>query len=304
MGLFSGTPDNPAVVDIANSSPEFFHSLVSQQQEMFGENQTAMNAITKAWAPVLSSGAVPYGYSAGLDSMLQANVLQTSATATANAENAAALQEKQASGGANVGPTGSNEAINAEILARGQQAAATGLQQEKIAGYEQGVSNLEGATSAEEAVMKNTDPTAAANAATQAGNLALNAGKEEFSESQADSGFATLGKVTGAIGDVAGAAAKVAGLGAGFAGMGGGGSAPLSTLTNMQAQNASQTAQMAPTEAPLPTSLGPEQFHKGGVVRGKKGKEVHAKVLAGETILPIPKNKKQKTLFNRVLANA
>ena len=300
MGLFSGTPDNPTVIDVANSSPEFFHSLVSQQQEMFGENQTAMNAITKAWAPVLSSGAVPYGYSAGLDSMLQANVLQTSATATANAENAEALQQKQASGGANVGPTGSNEAINAEIEARGQQSTASGLQAEKLAGYEQGVSNLEGATSAEEAVMKNTDPTAAANAATQAGNLALNAGKEEFSESQADSGFATLGKVTGAIGDVVGAAGKVAGFGAGFAGMGGGGMA-----SNAQMGQVAVASQPASNFSPAGFGLvAPGKFHKGGKIPGKKGKEVHIRALAGETVLPIPKTRKQKTLFDRVLANA
>ena len=292
---------NPVVKSIANEGLDFFNTLQGQQQTMFGENQTALQALSKAWGPVLSSGAVPYGYSAGLDSMLQANVMQTSATATSNAENAEALQQKQASGGANVAPTGSNEAINAEILAKGQQSAASGLQQEKIAGYQQGVANLEGATSAEEGIMKDTDSTAAADAVVNAGNMAEKAGVDEWTENQATGSPAAIMKD---ISQGVSLATQIAGAGAGFAGMGGGGSAPLSTLTNMQAQNASQTAQMAPTEAPMATSLGPEQFHKGGVVRGKKGKEVHAKVLAGETILPIPKNKKQKTLFNRVLANA
>ena len=167
---------NPVVKSIANEGLDFFNTLQGQQQTMFGENQTALQALSKAWGPVLSSGAVPYGYSAGLDSMLQANVMQTSATATSNAENAEALQQKQASGGANVAPTGSNEAINAEILAKGQQSAASGLQQEKIAGYQQGLANLEGATSAEEGIMKDTDSTAAADAVVNAGNMAEKAG--------------------------------------------------------------------------------------------------------------------------------
>lgn len=288
---------NPVVKAVANEGLDFFNTLQGQQQTMFGENQTALQALSKAWGPVLSSGAVPYGYSPGLDAMLQANVMDTSATATTNAENAEALQQKQASGGANVAPTGSNEAINAEILARGQQSEATGLQQEKIAGYQQGLANLEGATSAEEGIMKDTDSTAAANAVVNAGNMAEKAGVDEWTENQATGSPMAIMKDIGAG---VGLATQIAGAGAGFAGMGGGGS----PLSGMQASNAAMTAQISPTEAPMATSLGPPQFHKGGRVPGRTGKEVHAKVLAGETILPIPKNKKQKTLFNRVLANA
>jgi hypothetical protein len=120
---------NAIVKDVADSSNQFYDTLQGQQQTVFGENQTALSTLAKAWGPVLSSGAVPYGFSPGLDSMLQANIMDTSATATTNAENAEALQQKQASGGANVAPTGSDAAINAEILARGQQSEASGLQQ-------------------------------------------------------------------------------------------------------------------------------------------------------------------------------
>jgi hypothetical protein len=288
---------NPVVKAVANEGLDFFNTLQGQQQTMFGENQTALQALSKAWGPVLSSGAVPYGYSAGLDSMLQANVLQTTSQATSNAENAEALQQKQQSGGANVAPTGANAAVNAEILAKGQQAQGTGLQQEKIAGYEQGLKNLEGGTQAENDILNATDPSKAANAVVNAGNMAEKAGTDEFNENQeTGSPMAIMKDISAGVG----LATQIAGAGAGFAGMGGGGS----PLSGMQASNAAMTAQISPTEAPMATSLGPEQFHKGGVVRGKKGKEVHAKVLAGETILPIPKNKKQKTLFNRVLANA
>jgi hypothetical protein len=280
---------NAIVKDVADSSNQFFDALQGQQQTMFGENQTALDTLSKAWGPVLASGTVPYGYSPGLDSMLQANIMQTSATATSNAENAEALQQKQASGGANVAPTGSNEAINAEILARGQQSEATGLQNEKIAGYQQGLANLEGGTAAENDILNATNPEKAAEAATGAGSLAEQSGAEEFKENQETGPLAIASSITGDFANVAKGVGSLAssGLipGAGptsGGGQGGGGGAP--------------------------GGAGPyggfQGFHKGGVVKGKKGTEVKAKVLAGETILPVPKTKKQKTLFDRVLANA
>lgn len=258
---------NQTVIDVGNSSDAFFHQLQAEQQTMWGENQTALGALSKAWAPVLSSGVIPYGYSAGLDSLLQANVLQTSATATSNAENAAALQEKQASGGANVGPTGSNEAINAEILARGQQSAATGLQNEKIAGYKQGVQNLEGATQAEMGIIDATNPEKAAEAALGAGNLAETAGAERFKENQSTGPLATFEGIAGGL----------ANLGTAVTGF---------------------------SKALNPTGGQGGSYHKGGIVRGKRGKEVSAKLMPGEYVIPEPKTKKQKSLLDRALANA
>jgi hypothetical protein len=270
---------NPTVIDVAQQGQEFFSQLQNEQQTMWGQNQTALNTLSKAWAPVLQSGVVPYGYSPGLDSLLQANVLQTSGQATANAENAAALQEKQAAGGANVAPTGGNEAINAEILAKGQQSAATGLQNEKIAGYKQGLANLEGGTQAEEGILEDTNPEKAAEAATGAGGLALSAGAEQFKENQETGPLAIASSITGDLGNLAQGAAKVAGAGL-IPGVPGG-----------------------PQGGP---GGGGEygSYHKGGVVRGKKGTEVTAKLLAGEYVIPAPKNRKQKSLLDRALANA
>lgn len=267
---------NAIVKDVADQSNEFFNQLQSQQQTMFGENQTALDTLSKAWAPVLATGTVPYGYSAGLDSMLQANVIQTSATATANAENAEALQQKQQSGGANVGPTGSNEAINAEILARGQQAEGTGLQEEKIAGYKQGLANLEGGTQAENDIIEGTNPEKAAEAATGAGSLAETAGAEEFKENQETGPLAIASSITGDFGNVASGVGKLAsaGLIPGVAPSGQGGQG------------------------------GGATFHKGGIVKGKKGADVHVIAQEGEYIIPAPKTRKQKSLLDRALANA
>lgn len=274
---------NAIVKDVADQSNEFFDQLQSQQQTMFGENQTALDTLSKAWAPVLATGTVPYGYSAGLDSMLQANVLQTTSQATSNAENAEALQQKQQSGGANVAPTGANAAVNAEILAKGQQAQGTGLQQEKIAGYEQGLKNLEGGTQAENDIIEGTNPEKAAEAATGAGSLAETAGAEEFKENQETGPLAIASSITGDFANVAKGVGSLAGAGlipgaspqqggGGGGGNGGGGGVTI--------------------------------FHKGGIVKGKKGADVHVIAKEGEYIIPAPKTRKQKSLLDRALANA
>lgn len=249
--------NNPTVEAISHEGLQFFNTLMEQQQQAFGENQAALAAVTKAWAPVLTSGQVPYGYSPGLDSLLQANAIDTGTQAESNATNAAALQEKQAAGGANVMPTGASDAINAQILATGQQKIGSDLQNEKIAGYKQGLANLEGATSAELGVAKEDNPAAYAENATGAGGLAEKAGSDMFQENQETGGMSTFKGITGGIASLGSAASSFAGA-----------------------------------------------FHKGGVVPGKKGEEVHATLLAGEYVMPIPKTKKRKTMLDKVLATA
>jgi hypothetical protein len=248
---------NPVVKSVADEGLNFYNTLVGQQQQEFGENQTALTALSKAWAPVLTSGAVPYGYSPALDSLLQANVIQTGTQAESNATNAAAMQEKQESGGANVLPTGANAQINADILATGQQKIASGLQQEKIAGYQQGLSNLEGGTKAELGIADATNPAEAAKATEGAGSMAEEAGAEEFKENQETGPMAQFSNITGGLANL-GKSAE------GFAG----------------------------------------SFHKGGVVPGKKGQEVHLVARAGEYIIPEPKTAKRKSMLDKVLASA
>ncbi|MBZ5695981.1 MAG: hypothetical protein LAN36_11560 [Acidobacteriia bacterium] len=203
---------NPTVEAVARQALQYFDTLQAQQQQAFGGQQAALNAVREAWAPVLKSGVIPYGYSAALDSLLQAHVQDTGAQATTNAVNAEALREKQVAGGANVMPSGASAQINAEIQARGQQAIAQGLQEEKLAGYDQGVKNLEGATQAELGIAGEENPTGLAGAAVSSGDLAERAGAEQFKENQQDSMF---NKVMGGISTVAGAAKSI---GLGFAG--------------------------------------------------------------------------------------
>jgi hypothetical protein len=195
---------NPTVSSVATDSNQFYDTLMGEQQQAFAGNQAALQAVSSAWQPVLATGAVPYGYSAGLDSLLTSNAIQQGAAATANAENAAALQEKQAAGGANVLPTRAQDQINAQIAATGAQKTAQTLTGIKEAGYQQGVSNLEGGTQAELGIASGENETGLATGATGSGNLALSAGAEQFKENQETGPLSIAGSILGDIGTAAG----------------------------------------------------------------------------------------------------
>lgn len=203
---------NPNVIQASQAGLNFMNTLQSQQNTAFAGNQAALTSLSSAWAPVLATGAVPYGYSAGLDSLLQTNIRNNGAQATANAENASALQEKQATGGANVLPQGSQEAVNAEIEAKGQQATATNLAQEKEAGYQQGITNLNAATGAELGIASGENETGLASAATGAGGLGLAGAEAQWQENQTSSPAAILGDFGAGIGAAGGLEKVITGL--------------------------------------------------------------------------------------------
>lgn len=205
--------NNATVQAISQEGLQFYNTLQAEQGLAFQNNQAALAAVNKMWAPIMNGGSIPYGFSPGLDSLLQSNVISTGTQAETNAMNAEALRMKQESGGANVLPTGASEALNADITAKGQQSIASGLQNEKIAGYKQGVTNLEGATDAELGIAKGNDPNAYAGSAVSAGDMAEKAGAEMFKENQESS---TFGKVMGGISSIAGAAQSIGGMAAGF----------------------------------------------------------------------------------------
>lgn len=216
MGFFGPSGPNPYVTASAQSAQNFLNTLSQQQQVQFAGQQNALNAISNAWAPVLSTGVVPYGYSPGLDQLLQANVIQTGTEGIVNASNAALLQERQAAGGAGVLPTGAQAAINAQIQATGQQNIARGLQAEKIAGYQQGITNLEGATQAELGIAKTEAPTETAGQVNQADIAEREAGQAIFQEQQATSPFADLEKGLTAAGQAVNLATGVGDVGSMF----------------------------------------------------------------------------------------
>ena len=196
---------NPTVSSIATSAGQnFFPTMFAQSQQALQGQQAALQEVSNAWNPVLQTGAVPFGFSPQLDSLLISQGINTSAGATTNAENAAALRATQASGGANVAPTGAQAATEATIGAVGQQGAAANTQATQLAGFQQGVQNLEGGTQAELGVASGEQVPQLEEAATGEGALGLNAGQAQFAENQVTS---PLNLTSDVLGDVAKGAA-------------------------------------------------------------------------------------------------
>ena len=203
---------NPQVTSLSEASPAFFQQLNQDQQEAFAGSQQALDSISQAWQPILQGGAVPFGYTEQLDNLLQSQDINQGNAAITNSENAAALKEQQASGGANVAPTGAQAQINAAISDEGQSAINQALSGTQEAGYQQGLENLEGGTNAELGIASEENPAGLANAATNALNAGVNAGNTEWKENQAGSFMNVLGGITGDVSNVANAAAKFASL--------------------------------------------------------------------------------------------
>jgi hypothetical protein len=187
--------------NIKNSAATFMDTLQGQQNTAFAGNQAALNAVSGAWGSIAAGGAIPEGYSPGLDKMLQSQIVSNSAAGTANAQDAAALQEKQAGGGNNVLPSGADAATSAEINAKGAASENTNLQAEKTADYEQGTKNLEGMTQAELGVASGENETGLASASTGSGELGESAATAQWQEDQTSSPAAILGDIGSAAGD-------------------------------------------------------------------------------------------------------
>jgi hypothetical protein len=83
-----------------------------------------------------------------------------------------------------------------------------------------------------------------------------------------------------------------------------GGFGDTGVLDDIQGSNATFDSAMEPTEAQMPGTLTMPTFHKGGVVPGRKGKEVKIRAKAGEYVIPAPKTKKQKSALDEALVNA
>jgi len=186
---------------IKNSAATFMDTLQGQQNTAFAGNQAALDAVSGAWGPVLAGGAIPEGYSPGLDKLLQSQIVSNSAAGTANAQDAAALQEKQAGGGNNVLPSGSDAAVSAEINAKGAASENSELQAEKTADFEQGTKNLEAGSQAELGVASGENETGLASASTGAGQLGESAATAQWQEDQTSSPAAILGDIGSAAGD-------------------------------------------------------------------------------------------------------
>lgn len=180
MGFFQDLMGGatPQDTGLATQSSQLFQTVADEQNTMFAQDAEALQTVQNAMTPVVNGGFYQYGFSTAEDQNLQNEIENAGATATENSVAAQQLRDQQVSGGANVLPTGAQEA--GELAARelGSQQTASNLAQEKELGYQTGRQNFLSAAGAEEQVANLSNPIGFAGAATNAGELNLGANKQ------------------------------------------------------------------------------------------------------------------------------
>ena len=131
---------------------QFFNMLTQNTSEAFSGAEGDLDALNKSWQAISSQGINQYGYSSAEDKTIDSSILNAGAQATENTVSAEQLNQQQAAGGANAGPSGASEALQTQAREVGAQNTATELGQEKIAGFEQGNQNYLNAMSGEQNV--------------------------------------------------------------------------------------------------------------------------------------------------------
>ena len=131
---------------------QFFNELTQNTTTAFQGAQTDLDALNKAWGAISSQGINQYGYSSAEDRAITGAITNAGAQATENTVSAEQLNQQQAAGGANAGPSGASEALQTQAREVGAQNTATELGKEKIAGFEQGNQNYLNAMSGEQNV--------------------------------------------------------------------------------------------------------------------------------------------------------
>ena len=138
--------------DVNSEQHQFFNELTQNTTTAFQGAQTDLDALNKAWGAISSQGINQYGYSSAEDRAITGAITNAGAQATENTVSAEQLNQQQAAGGANAGPSGASEALQTQAREVGAQNTATELGQEKIAGFETGRENYLAATQGEQEV--------------------------------------------------------------------------------------------------------------------------------------------------------
>lgn len=201
MGIFGG--EDKYTKQDAIQQYNFMGDLIGEQNAAWGTNQAISQQISNMWASVAKSGQLPYGFAPSLDAALRTNIFNLGTQATTNAVNAQQLREQQESGGAPVLPTGANAQTEAVAQTLGQQQTAQALGQERIAGYQQGVTNLTSATKGLETAGELESPTGIASAAVGEGGNVNKVAQLGSQEQQSNLLHSVLsGGVAGALGNL------------------------------------------------------------------------------------------------------
>lgn len=188
-----------AAINNEKAQTAFYQQVTGQQAQAFSEQQNILQDIQSVVQPIVNAGPNAYGFTPQEDALLKSQIETQGAQATANAQNAAQLAEKQASGGAAILPTGATEQINANLNLLGEQNTANQLTSEELAGWNFGNQRYLEAENALSGNASLISPTSYTNAATGAGAGAT--GAINLADSERSNLLSSiLGGVVGALG--------------------------------------------------------------------------------------------------------
>ena len=210
MGFFGDIFGGASKADkaLAADNKALMDTLKTETTTAFQGEQDALNTVLKGWAPVIEGGPNAYGFSTAEDAQIRSDIITQGQTQLTNTENAALLREQQASGGAEAGPAGGREALNAQIAATAAQSTATALGKEKELGYATGREEF---NVAQEGVTKAAsifNPAGMAGATVGAGKAATEAQQMVDTANANSLGAKLMGGVIGAIPGIGGSVAQ------------------------------------------------------------------------------------------------
>lgn len=218
-----------AQTDLQTAQANFYNTMVQNYNQVYGEQQSVLNAVTTSLAPIIAAGINQEGFSAAEKTSLMTSATEGVARGYQQAQQA--LNAKQAAAGGTAATniqSGATQQVSEELASEAVQTQASEEQQITQADYAQGRQNYLAAVQAEEGAAGLLNATGVSGAATSAGSAE---GTTANQIAQANNSVWT--SVIGALGGVAGAAmGNPAGLlSMGRGGGGGGGATPDWTST-------------------------------------------------------------------------
>lgn len=184
---------------VSNEENQFYSTLTSQYNTVFGESQEITGALTKAFTPILAAGPSQTGFSPGETNALETQNNESTATNYAQAQKATANILAARGGGDTLLPS----SVNANLLAQNANAAAAQRSQGENAitqaNYQQGYQNWAQAASVLGSTAGLVSPTAFGGMTTGAGTAAMTGATDiaNSANSPWNAAFGALGSVGG-----------------------------------------------------------------------------------------------------------
>lgn len=184
--------------NLENEQASFYSTLQTQDTTEFGEDQGILNQIQSTYSPILAAGPNQYGFSTAETNDLNTQANEGVATDYANANKALQENNAAAGGGNTYLPSGVAEQQEGALDASAASQQATEQLQIQQAGYTQGQTNFNEATSALEGTAGLLNPDGTASVANTAGTAEGTTANQIVNENE--SWMAPLIGAAGAIG--------------------------------------------------------------------------------------------------------